>query len=76
MITVSLLLAGSWALAVVLAVRPCREQGAAMHALIAAGVPIAGLVTYQHGPWLGLAVFSLGIAELRWQLRHGPDAAE
>ena len=40
-------------------------------ALIATGVPLLGLVTWQHGPVLGLIAFGAGASILRWPLRFG-----
>jgi len=34
--------------------------------LIAAGIPILGYVTWQNGPWWGLAVLLAGMSVLRW----------
>ena len=36
------------------------------YALIAVGIPLLGLVTIQHGPWLGLLVLAAGCSVLRW----------
>ncbi|MGR3408024.1 DUF2484 family protein, partial [Roseovarius indicus] len=33
---------------------------------IAAGIPILGYVTYQNGPWWGLAVLVAAMSILRW----------
>ena len=80
--TPALLLSVLWALAAALAASRPPRHGSAVLTLIVTGVPIAGLATYQHGPLLGLAVLTLGVFELRWQvLRAAPsglgrDAAE
>ncbi|SEQ36997.1 DUF2484 family protein [Thalassovita taeanensis] len=34
--------------------------------LIGVGIPILGLVVYQHGPWLGLIVLAAAMSILRW----------
>ncbi|MEL7098592.1 MAG: DUF2484 family protein [Pseudomonadota bacterium] len=36
------------------------------YVLIALGVPVLGLVTYAHGPWIGLLVLAAGMSVLRW----------
>ncbi len=38
------------------------------YVLIAIGIPILGLVTYQNGPLVGLAVLIAGASILRWPL--------
>lgn len=66
--TVSLILAALWALAAnVIAMLPSRDyHWRAAYALIAVGIPILGLVTWQNGPWIGLAVLLAGMSVLRW----------
>ncbi|RXV59050.1 hypothetical protein C6W92_15775 [Roseovarius sp. A46] len=66
--TVSLILACVWALAAnVLAMLPSRDNHwRRAYALIALGVPVLGLVAWQHGPWLGLLVLAAGMSVLRW----------
>lgn len=68
----SLLLACLWALAAnLLAVIPSRDNHwRRAYALIAVGVPILGYVTYQNGPWWGLAVLAAGMSMLRWPVIH------
>ncbi|MFB9149445.1 DUF2484 family protein [Roseovarius ramblicola] len=68
--TASLTLACLWALAAnVLAMLPSRDNHwRRAWALIALGVPVLGLVTWQHGPWLGLIVLAAGMSVLRWPL--------
>ena len=67
-----LILACLWAVAAnVVAMFPSRRgHWPAAWALIALGIPILGLVTWQNGPWLGLLVLAAGASVLRWPLRH------
>ena len=64
----SLMLACLWALSAnVLAMLPSRDNHwRRAYVLIAFGIPILGYVTYQNGPWLGLAVLLAGMGLLRW----------
>lgn len=66
--SLSLVLACIWAIiANVLAMVPSRDNHWwRAYMLIAAGVPILGFVTYQNGPWWGLAVLIAGMSILRW----------
>ncbi|MBY6137092.1 DUF2484 family protein [Nocardioides marinus] len=66
--TPSLTLAAVWALAAnVLAVLPSRDNHwRRAYALIALGIPLLGYVTYENGPWWGLAVLAAGMSVLRW----------
>lgn len=66
--TPSLILACLWAVAAnVLAMLPSRDNHwRRAYALIALGVPVLGLVAWQHGPWLGLLVLAAGMSVLRW----------
>ncbi len=66
--TLSLILACLWALAAnLLAMMPSRDNHwRRAYALIAVGIPILGYVTYQNGPWWGLAVLLAGMSILRW----------
>ena len=66
--SLSLVLAFLWAIAAnVLAMIPSRDNHwRRAYALIAVGVPILGYVTYQNGPWIGLAVLRGGMSLLRW----------
>lgn len=68
--TLSLILACVWALAAnVLAMMPSRDNHwQRAYGLIAVGIPILGFVTYQNGPWIGLAVLLAGMSVLRWPL--------
>lgn len=36
------------------------------YVLIAIGIPVLGWVTYQNGPWIGLAMLVAGMSVLRW----------
>lgn len=66
--SLSLILACLWAIvANLLAMIPSRDNHwRRAYLLIAAGVPILGFVTYQNGPWWGLAVLIAGMSILRW----------
>lgn len=66
--TLSLTLAAVWALSAnVLAVLPSRgRHWRRAYALIALGIPLLGYVTYENGPWWGLAVLLGGMSVLRW----------
>jgi len=66
--SLSLLLAALWAIAAnVLAMLPSKDyHWRRAYLLIATGVPILGLVTYQNGPWIGLLVLLAGMSMLRW----------
>ncbi|KZY35138.1 hypothetical protein A3731_17850 [Roseovarius sp. HI0049] len=64
----SLLLACIWAVAAnLLAMLPSRDDHwRRAYVLIAVGIPILGYVTYQNGPWWGVAVLVAGMSILRW----------
>ncbi|WP_264213016.1 DUF2484 family protein [Leisingera thetidis] len=66
--TLSLTLAAVWALAAnVLALIPSRDNHwTRAYVLIAFGIPLLGYVTYENGPWWGLAVLLGGMSVLRW----------
>ncbi|WP_027258343.1 MULTISPECIES: DUF2484 family protein [Leisingera] len=66
--TLSLTLAAIWALtANVLAMIPSRDNlWRRAYVLIALGIPLLGYVTYENGPWWGLAVLLAGMSVLRW----------
>ncbi|MBK0327320.1 DUF2484 family protein [Rhodobacteraceae bacterium F11138] len=66
--SLSLILAALWAIvANVLAMLPSRDNHwRRAYGLIAAGIPILGYVTYQNGPWVGMAVLLAGMSMLRW----------
>jgi hypothetical protein len=67
-VSLSLILACAWAVvANTLAILPSRDKHwRAAYGLIAVGIPLAGFVTYQNGPWVGLAVLAAGMSVLRW----------
>lgn len=66
--TSGLILASIWAVvANVLAMTPSKDlHWRNAYILIAIGIPIVGLVTWQHGPWVGLLVLAGGMSVLRW----------
>ncbi|MFP4274007.1 MAG: DUF2484 family protein [Paracoccaceae bacterium] len=66
--TLSLILACLWAVAAnIAAMIPSRDNHwRRAYALIVLGVPILGYVTYENGPWVGLAVLVAGMSVLRW----------
>ncbi len=66
--TISLILACLWAIvANVLAMMPSKDNHwSNAYVLIAIGIPIVGLVTWQHGPGVGLFVMVAGMSILRW----------
>ena len=68
----SIILACLWVVtASVIAMLPSkRHHWPAAYVLIAFGIPILGFVTYQNGPWLGLAAFFAGASILRWPVRY------
>ena len=68
--TLSLTLAALWALvANIAAMLPSSDNHwRAAYALIAVGIPLLGYVTYENGPWVGLAVLLAGMSVLRWPL--------
>lgn len=66
--SLSLILAALWALAAnVLALIPSRDNHwRRAYILIALGIPLLGYVTYENGPWWGVAVLLAGMSVLRW----------
>ncbi|NIZ59561.1 hypothetical protein DL239_01065 [Sedimentitalea sp. CY04] len=64
----SLTLAAVWALvANILAIIPSSDNHwRRAYVLIALGIPLLGYVTYENGPWWGLAVLLAGMSVLRW----------
>ncbi|SFT82226.1 DUF2484 family protein [Sedimentitalea nanhaiensis] len=86
--TPSLILAALWALgANILAMLPSRDNHwRRAYGLIIVGIPILGYVTFQNGPWVGMAVLLAGMWMLRWpviylgrwtkRLMQGKTAAE
>jgi len=68
----SLILACLWVLAAnVAAMVPARDNHwRRAYVLIAVGIPLVGFVTWQNGPWWGLALMLAGMSMLRWPLVH------
>lgn len=68
--SLSLILACLWAIfANVLAMLPSRDNHwRRAYVLIALGIPLLGFVTYENGPWIGLAVLLAGMSVLRWPM--------
>lgn len=66
--TLSLLLVCLWAVvANIAAMIPSRDNHwRVAYGLIAIGIPLVGFVTYQNGPWWGMAVLLAGMSILRW----------
>ena len=66
--TLSLILACIWAVAANLAamIPSSDNHWTRAYALIAVGIPLVGFVTYENGPWVGLAVLVAGMSLLRW----------
>lgn len=66
--TLSLILACVWAVAAnLLAMTPSKDNHwRRAYILIAIGIPLLGYVTYENGPWIGLAVLLAGMSVLRW----------
>lgn len=68
--TNSLILAALWFIATnVVAMFPSRDKHWRFaYVMIAVGIPILGYVTYENGPWVGLAVLVAAMSILRWPL--------
>jgi len=65
--TASLTLACLWAIiASIVAMVPRRFHWPGVVALIAAGIPLLGWVTWQNGPLWGMPVLAGGAVLLRW----------
>ncbi|WP_187428741.1 hypothetical protein ROLI_011510 [Roseobacter fucihabitans] len=66
--SLALTLAALWVLAAnILAMTPSKDNHwRRAYALIALGIPIVGLVTWHHGPWIGMLVMAGGVSVLRW----------
>ncbi|CUH98197.1 DUF2484 family protein [Leisingera aquaemixtae] len=66
--TLSLTLAAVWALAAnILAMIPSRDgHWTRAYVLIGLWIPLLGYVTWENGPWWGLAVLLAGMSVLRW----------
>ena len=64
----SIALAGLWGVSAnLLAMIPSKDNHwTRAYILIAVGIPILGYVTYQNGPWWGLAILVAGMSILRW----------
>ncbi len=70
--TLSLICAFLWFItANVAAVIPSRDHHwTRAYVLIVLGIPLVGWVTYQNGPWIGLACLAAGASVLRWPVIH------
>ena len=67
--TASLAFACLWVLvATGIGMLPARSHRTGAWALILAGIPLLGWVTYQNGPLWGLAALAAGASILRWPL--------
>ncbi len=68
----SIIAACLWGIAAnVLALLPSKDNyWTRAYVLIGVGIPVLGWVTYQNGPWVGLAVLLAGMSMLRWPLRY------
>jgi len=66
--SISMILAFLWFIvANLLAMVPSRDNHwRRAYVLIAIGIPLLGWVTYDNGPWIGLAVLLAGMSVLRW----------
>lgn len=69
--TTSLILACVWIVAAnVMAMLPSkRSHWPQAYVLIAVGIPLLGYITYENGPWWGLAALFAGASILRWPVR-------
>ena len=67
----SLTLVGLWVLmANAPAIFPSNDhQRARAYLLTTLGIPLLGFVTYQNGPWIGMAALLTGMSMLRWPAR-------
>ncbi|MEM9032223.1 MAG: DUF2484 family protein [Pseudomonadota bacterium] len=70
--TLSLTLACAWiVIACVAAMFPSKHHHWRLaYVLIAVGVPLLGFVTFENGPWVGLAALLAGASILRWPVRY------
>ncbi len=68
----SLILACCWILlANVMAMIPSKDNHwTRAYILMALGVPLLGYVTYENGPWWGLACLAAGMSVLRWPVMY------
>ncbi|WP_163846161.1 DUF2484 family protein [Pseudooceanicola aestuarii] len=66
--SLSLILAACWAVAAnVAAMIPSRDDHwSRAYALIVLGIPVLGMVVWQHGPWVGLLILGAAMSMLRW----------
>lgn len=64
----SLILACVWVVtANLVAMLPSRDNHwTYAYILIGCGIPLLGYVTYENGPWWGLALLLVGMSILRW----------
>ncbi|MBD3663646.1 DUF2484 family protein [Sulfitobacter aestuariivivens] len=64
----SIVLACLWGvIANIIAMTPSKDHHwRNAYILIAVGIPILGLITAEHGPWIGLLVFAAACSVLRW----------
>jgi hypothetical protein len=69
--SLSLFLVCLWVIvAALIGAGPKRWHWPAAWALIAAGVPLLGFVTWQHGAIWGLVVLLAGMSTLRWPVYY------
>jgi len=70
--SLSLILACVWAIvANISGMFPSRHNHwPAAYALIAAGIPLLGYITLQHGPWITLLIAAAGVSILRWPVLY------
>lgn len=70
--TFSLITALLWlVIANVLAIVPSNDNHwRRAYALIFLGIPLLGWVTFENGPWIGLACLFAGASLLRWPVRY------
>ncbi|MEM7471372.1 MAG: DUF2484 family protein [Pseudomonadota bacterium] len=53
------------------AMLPSRDHHwKAAYVLIAIGIPLLGWLTWENGPWIGLAALVAGVSILRWPVRY------
>ena len=73
MTTLPLLLSCIWVIAAnVAGMMPSRRgHWPAAFVLIATGIPLLGLVTWQYGPLAGFVALGAGTSILRWPIRLG-----
>ncbi|WP_114966077.1 DUF2484 family protein [Alkalilacustris brevis] len=49
-----------------IAMLPRRRHWAGAYLLIATGIPLVGLITWQSGPLAGMLALAAGVSVLRW----------